>query len=310
MDTYPKILLNKASKVLKVIEAANDITQDDYTLDNLFSIIAEAIQEKAQEKSIGGELINLIRKNIQGEYVPAYLNIDYLTERLELHDELYSHPETIKKALSKLGNIISYSTLSYNTTSQQNDIEQSNKAIQEQLIDKYIQNAIVEIRGLAATKQLNDNTLIMYIRHSRSKVKIFYERFLRLYKYVDLESLLNQLWEIRADNNVAFKNLNNAVMYWALDEEHPFKVAIRRSFTLNKRYSAGGIQEILTPIVQYHLHKVLKPRKYVALLKSIYATDRTSRNKYIIRGENPRGFTEHTSRIAIKENNLLRLFML
>lgn len=310
MDTYPKILLNKASKVLKVIEAANDITQDDYTLDNLFSIIAEAIQEKAQERSIGGELINLIRKNIQGEYVPAYLNIDYLTERLELHDELYSHPETIKKALSKLGNIISYSTLSYNTTSQQNDIEQSNKAIQEQLIDKYIQNAIVETRGLAATKQLNDNTLIIHIRHSRSKVKIFYERLLKLYKYVDLESLLNQLWEIRADNNAAFKNLNNAVMYWALDEEHPFKVAIRRHFTLNKRYSAGEIQEILTPIVQYHLHKVLKPRKYVALLKSIYATDRTSRNKYIIRGENPRGFTEHTSRIAIKENNLLRLFML
>mgnify|MGYP003097969915 FL=1 len=39
-------------------------------------------------------------------------------------------------------------------------------------------------------------------------------------------------------------------MYWALDEEHPFKVAIRRSFTLNKSYSASEIQEILTPIVQ------------------------------------------------------------
>ena len=64
-------------------------------------------------------------------------------------------------------------------------------------------------------------------------------------------------------------------MYWALDEEHPFKVAIRRSLTLNKSYSASEIQEILAPIVQYHLHKVLKPRKYVVLLKSMYATDRT-----------------------------------
>jgi len=308
MDTYPKILLNKASKVLKVIEAANDITQDDYTLDNLFSIIAEAIQEKAQEKSIGGELINLVRKNIQGEYVPAYLNIDYLTERLELHDELYSHPETIKKALSKLGNIISYSTLSYNTTSQQNDIEQSNKAIQEQLIDKYIQNAIVEARGLVATKQLNENTLIMYIRHSRSKVKIFYERFLRLYKYVDLESLLNQLWEIRADNNAAFKNLNNAVMYWALDEEHPFKVAVRSSFTLNRAYSANEIQELLTPIVQYHLHKVLKPRKYISLLNVIYQTMRP-KNNYIIKEENPMQLKEHGIRISCEDNNMLRYFM-
>ena len=127
---------------------------------------------------------------------------------------------------------------------------------------------------------------------------------------VDLDSLLHQLWEIRTSNNLAFKNFNNTVMYWALDEEHPFKVAIRRSFTLNKSYSASEIQEILTPIVQYHLHKVLKPRKYVALLKNMYAVDRTSRNKYIIRKENPRGFKEPTGRIATKENNLLKLFML
>lgn len=139
-------------------------------------------------------------------------------------------------------------------------------------------------------------------------MKIFYERFSRLYKYVDLDSLLHQLWEIRTSNSVAFKNLNNAVIYWALDEDHPFKVAIKRGFTLNRTYSANEIQEILTPIVQYHLHKVLKPRKYVALLKSIYATDRTSRNKYIIREENPRGFRKHTGRIAPKENNLLSLF--
>lgn len=127
---------------------------------------------------------------------------------------------------------------------------------------------------------------------------------------VDLDSLLHQLWEIRAENNTAFKNLNNAVMYWALDEEHLFKIAIRRCFALNKSYSASEIQDRLTPIVQYYLRKVLKPRKYVALLKSMYATDRTSGNKYIIRNENPRGFREHTGRIVTKENNLLKLFVL
>ena len=62
----------------------------------------------------------------------------------------------------------------------------------------------------------------------RSKTKIFLERFIKLYRYVDLDSLLHQLWESRISNSVVFKNLNNTVMYWALDEEHPFKVAIRR----------------------------------------------------------------------------------
>lgn len=310
INSYADYLMNKANKVLKVIEVADDIMQDDDTLTDLFSIIATAIEEKAQEKSIGGELINLVRMNIHEKYVPAYLNIDYLAERLKLYDELYSHSETVKEALSKLGNIISYNTLPYDTTPQQNDIEQGNRVIQKQLIDKYIQDAITEIKELANTKGLNDNNLIRNNRYNRSKVKIFYERFIRLYKYVDLDSLLRQLWEIRADNNTAFKNLNNAVMYWALDEEHPFKVAIRRSFIPNRSYSASEIQELLIPIVQYHLHKVLKPRKYVALLKSMYATDRTSRNKYIIRNENPRGFREHTGRVASKENNLLKLFML
>lgn len=310
MEKYTITLLNKAKKVLKVIDSADDIMQGDYTLIDLFAMVKEAIREKAQERIAGNELINLIRQNVDGEYVPAYLNIDYIIERTDLYAS-YFMPETLKEVLGKQVKIISYKSLSYDVSPEQNSIEKTNKDAQNKLTDSYIQEAIDNIKVLSTTGQLNDNTLYPYTRHCRSKTKIFLERFIKLYRYVDLDSLLHQLWEIRTSNSIAYKNLNNAVMYWALDEEHPFKVAIRRrSFTLNKSYSASEIQEILAPIVQYHLHKILKPRKYVALLRSIYATDRTSGNKYTIRGENPRGFKEHTGRIATKENNLLRLFML
>lgn len=308
MESYTVTLLNKAKKVLKIIESADDIMQGDYTLTDLFSIVKEAIREKAQERIAGYELINLIRKNVEGKYVPAYLNIDYIIERTELYAS-YFMPETFKEVLSKQVNIISYNSLNYDVSPEQSNIEKANKDAQYKLAESYIQEAINNINLLSTTGQLNDNTLQLYIRQSRSKTKIFLERFIKLYKYVDLDSLLHQLWEIRSENNVAFKNLNNAVMYWALDEEHPFKVAIRRCFTLNKCYSASEIQELLTPVVQYHLHKVLQPRKYVALLNTMFATSRTSGNKYIIRNENPRGFKEHTNRIAIKENNLLKLFI-
>ena len=309
MEKDTATLLNKAQKVLKVLESADTISQGDYTLADLFAIIKEAIREKAQERLAGNELINLTRKDIYGKNVPAYLNIDYIIERTDLYAS-YFMPETLKEVLGKQVNIISYKSLPHGVSPEQNSIEKTNKDAQNKLTDSYIQEAIDNIKVLSTTGQLNDNTLHLYIRQSRSRTKIFLERFIKLYKYVDLDSLLHQLWEIRTSNNIAYKNLNNAVMYWALDEEHPFKVAIRRSFTLNKSYSASEIQEILAPIVQYHLHKVLKPRKYVALLKSIYATDRTSGNKYTIRGENPRGFKEHTGRIATKENNLLKLFVL
>ena len=304
MDSYTVTLLNKAKKVLKVIESADNIMQGDHTLTDLFAMVKEAIREKAQERIAGNELINLTRKD-----VPAYLNIDYIIERTELYAS-YFMPETLKEVLSKQVKIISYKSLNYDVSPEQSSIEKANKDAQNKLTDSNIQDAIKYIKTLSTTGQLNDNTLYSYTRHCRSKTKIFLERFIKLYRYVDLDSLLHQLWESRTSNSVVFKNLNNTVMYWALDEEHPFKVAIRRSLTLNKSYSASDIQEILAPIVQYHLHKVLKPRKYVVLLKSMYATDRTSRNKYTIRGENPRGFKEHTGRIATKENNLLKLFML
>ena len=309
MEKYTITLLNKAQKVLKVLESADTISQGDYTLTDLFAIIKEAIREKAQERIAGNELINLTRKDVHGKDVPAYLNIDYIIERTELYAS-YFMPETLKEVLRKQVKIISYKSLNYDVSPEQSSIEKANKDAQNKLTESYIQEAINNIKLLSTTGQLNDNTLYSYTRHCRSKTKIFLERFIKLYRYVDLDSLLHQLWEIRTSNNLAFKNFNNTVMYWALDEEHPFKVAIRRSFTLNKSYSASEIQEILTPIVQYHLHKVLKPRKYVALLKNMYAVDRTSRNKYIIRKENPRGFKEPTGRIATKENNLLKLFML
>ena len=309
MDSYAVTLLNKAKKVLKVIDSADDIMQGDYTLTDLFALVKEAIREKAQERIAGNELINLTRKDVHGKDVPAYLNIDYIIERTELYST-YFMPETLKEVLRKQVKIISYKSLNYDVSPEQSSIEKANKDAQNKLTESYIQEAINNIKLLSTTGQLNDNTLYSYTRHCRSKTKIFLERFIKLYRYVDLDSLLHQLWEIRTSNNVVFKNLNNTVMYWALDEEHPFKVAIRRCFTLNRSYSANEIQDKLTPIVQYHLHKVLKPRKYVVLLKAIYTTSRTSGNKYIIRKENPRGFKEHTDRIATKENNLLRLFML
>ena len=298
MEKYTITLLNKAQKVLKVLESADTISQGDYTLTDLFAIIKEAIREKAQERIAGNELINLTRKDVYGKDVPAYLNIDYIIERTELYAS-YFMPETLKEVLRKQVKIISYKSLNYDVSPEQSSIEKANKDAQNKLTESYIQEAINNIKLLSTTGQLNDNTLYSYTRHCRSKTKIFLERFIKLYRYVDLDSLLHQLWEIRTSNNLAFKNFNNTVMYWALDEEHPFKVAIRRSFTLNKSYSASEIQEILTPIVQYHLHKVLKPRKYVALLKNMYAVDRTSRNKYIIRKENPRGFKEPTGRICL-----------
>lgn len=309
MRTYPNSLVRKASKVLKLMSSADDISKDDYTLTNLFAIIKEAIKEKAQEKISSGESINLTRKNIHGEYVPAYLNIDYLVEKMELYRGLYFQSEIMKNALEKYANTIQYNFIHYDTPAQQSTLEDENKAIQKELLDSYTREAIVEIKTLVTTGSLSDTTLQMCIRQSKRNKKVFFERFLRLYKYVDLDSLLCQLWEIRTDNNIAFKNVNNAIMYWALAEEHPLKTDTRAGFNTNIAYSASEIQTILSPIIKYHLHKILKPRKYISLFKAIYATKRP-RSKYCIISENPLSLKEQKEIIPKHENNLLKYFML
>ena len=110
MDSYTVTLLNKAKKVLKVIESADNIMQGDHTLTDLFAMVKEAIREKAQERIAGNELINLTRKD-----VPAYLNIDYIIERTELYAS-YFMPETLKEVLSKQVKIISYKSLNYDVS--------------------------------------------------------------------------------------------------------------------------------------------------------------------------------------------------
>ena len=53
---------------------------------------------------------------------------------------------------------------------------------------------------------------------------------MKLYKYVDIDSLLYLLWEIRNMNNKAFKTINNAVVFWALVDNHPLKQSLNNAF--------------------------------------------------------------------------------
>ena len=122
-------------------------------------------------------------------------------------------PETLKEVLRKQVKIISYNSLNYDVSPEQNIIEKTNKDAQNKLTDSNIQDAIKYIKTLSTTGQLNDNTLYSYTRHCRSKTKIFLERFIKLYKYVDLDSLLHQLWESRTSNSVVFQIFISSISF-------------------------------------------------------------------------------------------------
>ena len=129
-ENYSKYLIHKAKKVLNLIDSADKLSNNDSDLRELFDIVKEAIKDHAKQKSIGEAPIELTRKNIDNQYVPAYLNIDYLQEKYFLYQHVYTSTENIKKEVEQANcKVIDSISLSYIKTDNQIENEANNKAV-------------------------------------------------------------------------------------------------------------------------------------------------------------------------------------
>jgi len=323
--TFQEYLLNRAHKIIELYNAADEISKYDEELKMLFRTVKKAIQEKSTEK-VGGEEIALTRENIEHEFVPAYFNIDSIVEKKILDSGYYMIPAMLKNELSKTHNILSYEPVpedEYIIEKSQKEAEEKSTQRMKKQFDTYIDEAIVQIQQLEADGELNDDKLEKLMKYSKRNAREFYRRFIRLYKYADNAILINSLWDIRAKNNKAFRDINNAAIFWALEDNHPIKSDLSNSLIKGNNYLASELLEILKPIVEYHLHKILKPRASVSLLQSFYKSKRIKEyfenpdnqdksiaiNKHKLIGDNPKGFTEHKMRIS-KDENLIGLILL
>ena len=139
--------------------------------------------------------------------------------------------------------------------------------------------------------------------------KSFYSYFNKLYHFINTEQLCDYLWEIREKNIKAYKSLNNSIMYWALDDKHPFKVAIRQGFIVGEKYSSLEIHETIQPIIKVHFHKTIEQVSSVTLFNTFYLTERPKYEYKIIK-EYSKDFEEHKAKISAHENNLRKYFTL
>jgi len=301
------ICLNKAQKIINLYESADEICKYDNELVKLFSIVKKAIQEKANEK-IGGEEINLTRLNIDGKYVPAYFNIDSIVEKEILDSGYYMDEKMLVNELSKTNKILSFEPIVINKKESQIIAEEKSINNIKELFDIYIKEAMAYIRQLEATGRLNDSNLNIVMRNAKRNAKDFYNRFIKLYKYADTDIILDLLWEIRADNKKSFKGVNNAVIFWALEDNHPFKLDISNMIRLGEVYTAHELHALLIPIISYTSLKEIKQRASISLIKACYNIERP-RTKYKVIGKNPKGFKEHKLRIS-KGENLINYFMI
>ena len=303
--SYKHYLIDKANKVLDLIRAADNISMGDKDLEDLFKIVKTAIKDKAKE-TLYQEALELIREDINGNYVPAYFSIDSLIEKEKMYNELYSNRDNLYKELIKKGHAV---TLEISELANEDSLDANSERSIDANYDEYIKEAIGEIKELLQDGILDDEILKRKIKYSKKSKRIFYERFFKLYKYIDNNRLIDVLWDIRNENIKAFKSVNNAAMYWALEDGHSLKKDIYSLFFVRQKYTPTEIHSILAPKIKYHFHKTINGRASISFLKSVFEVKRM-RCDYKILGRNPLKFSKHIEMIKKEENDLRRYFMI
>ena len=304
------VLVERAEKIVKLLNTADELSEGDNSLKGLFSIVGTTLRNKATGR-IRGRFpnIKLIRKDCWGKHSAAYMNMDSLLLRVNLSNTYYSKPTALAKALKELYSITSSKTNNNEEIPEaQQKIEkeekkrQSAKKLKERIA---ILDKILELHKKGKLdKELNDEC-----KSGNSHHRKVCQEVAKLYPYMGTEELIDNLKHIDSGNKIGFNNFNNKVIYWSLVENHPLRLSVNEAFKVGEKYTNVEIREKMNSIIQYHFHKDWSgnARKPITLFKCFFETERPKR-EYIIRSE--LDFKQHKDRIKENEDDLLKLFII
>ena len=263
-----KLLSDFASKIKRVkykfpmlIRKFNDIPEDE-------------ILEYSQKAYYGSSKVNLLRQ-VGEDIVPSYFNIDNIIIQANLKNTLYSQPDNLFYALRNEGNNVNAFI-----EKEEDVIPQK---IYEEVEERYFLTTEEERTDLIAQLREKTNSesriaLAQGLRNDCKRVNsVFLEHFIELQKYVPFEKLVEIL--PKYDNPLKYKTFYNAVLIWALDENHPIKSALRENFPIGKKLTnveiTRGMNTIWNGILNYgRLNSVIAVRKLGDLFCKV--GDRTS----------------------------------
>lgn len=335
-------VVSKAESMAILMNETELLKQKEDSLQRLFGRV-QTILEK--EKGIVPGRFSPIRllsshevNNGIKKYSAAYMKIDSLKLRTNLLSKYYSKTDSLAKELDKYVNVNLLKEDKTPVDERQVEIASKEKASVHDR-RKYVRESVVN--ALPDIFKNNDNPeeiLLKLIKEtSNSDERTLIQEVLRLYRYLDINSLAKELKSLKVGNKTGFKNLNNRIMVWALEEEHPLKVDVHNTFEIGKIYTNEEINKKLSPIVKYHFNRDFikekenkdkashkgpkeetsktKGRKLITIFKYFFETERITRKGYLIKGYTSFGDTDKVNvkkrkRIHKDDNNLMRYFML
>lgn len=238
-------------------------------------LIEKDFIETTAKRYFGSSPVKLIRKNLDGVFVPSYFNIDFVRIQVDLLGRLYSTPNNLIDALKSEGHAVVVNNHIENEDipldirmQTDEDFQEATMLQREDLIAK-----LQEEETIAARERLARNLMIQRCSRQNS---LFLEHFIELQKYVPFDLLVEKLGEY--DNNTDYNKFYNYVIFWTLEDPHPLKTTIQEIFPINGLFTGVQLTEKFNSIYSGLLnHPNLTPKKAFTLIKSFCTlSERTS----------------------------------
>lgn len=236
-----------------------------------FSTVKDDIIEKAKFRFPDNFTIPVLRENVNEEYVPAFFNIDAIYEFYKLRTDLYSNPEQLQEKLISEGHIVNFDAVYKEISEEQAEINQRIYAELSSNQEAELDKLIDILTELYYSDSLNNNEIRKLVKSTAFSFycQKFIGRFYHLYKFIPFLQLIDKLKEISNQNEKAFRSFNYAAIFWALDNNHPFKSQIISEFHVGVQFTRAELIDKLRPIVKYLLQRNLNDAQLIHFIKQI-----------------------------------------
>lgn len=251
-----------------------------------FSDVKDAIVERSKHSAFGSQPISIIRRNIHGKVVPAYLNIDALGEYQQLCTETYTTKERFFATLRKTCQICNTAYHSHKKNTEQIQIEETDRENRKNIIIQYVQASINELLQAQSQGPITDDVLDRMIRKPRDNRhgRTFLKRVKELYSYVPLDKLIDMLTpRLTKDginwNAVWYRNLRRSIFFACLADDHPFRILLRDYFPQESRMTSDEIREKMNAVLINIQARELKSNREAIKLYHCFFEEKRSHNK-------------------------------
>lgn len=267
-----------------IVETFNQI---NFGLENYNDVIHRNVgqvvvdQMSGWKVSYGGSTpIRLVRYDINEKLAVSYLNIDALDEFVRLRSQLYSDVSTVVAALEEDCEIIGHSIATHFYSKKQRAVEivvdDEFKAIQNADIDECVKL----MKERIADGSMSEDLTARVERSVSRELKQFVSRFHQLMEYAPHEYLVDTLSDKRNKDNKWHNGFYNAILFNALEREHPFRALVENYFKPGERYSREKIYELMIAIFNASGLKFFeKPATAVSYLQSFCTLKRGKDNR-------------------------------